>query len=333
MKYPLLLLFLLILSCTTNNSDTSNSTITNKTSTEDSDKFIKQVAITIDDLPVVTRLQQESIKTEVTKRILANLKQFDAPAIGFVNEGKMYKADTVSTFQEGLLQQWLDAGMELGNHTLRHPSYHRTDFEAYAKQIKDGEKITSRLLTQKNRKLKYFRHPFLHTGNTPEKKKQLEDFLEQEGYIVAPVTIDNSDWIYAAAYDRAMEEQDSEMMKKLGESFVDYIDSKFAYYETQSKKLFDRNIAHTLLLHANTINADYLDDLLARLKERGYEFITLTKALEDKAYESESTYTGNGGISWLDRWALTRGKGKIAHYFRAEPRCPEFVQEYSGLEE
>ncbi|MEL6926668.1 MAG: polysaccharide deacetylase family protein, partial [Bacteroidota bacterium] len=280
-----------------------------------------ELCITIDDLPVVTRQRGDSVKAQITRKLLHNLKQYQAPAIGFVNEGKMYdrKTGELSAFQKDLLIQWLDAGMQLGNHTLTHPSYHRTEFEAYAKEIKDGETVTKALLAERNQQLLYFRHPFLQTGNSQEKKEKLEQFLAAEGYVTAPVTIDNSDWIYAAAYDKAIIERDSSMMRRIGESFVNYIENKFIYFEGQSRKLFDRNIAHTLLLHANSINADYLDDLLERLQQRGYKFVHLAKALEDPAYQSESTYISNGGISWLDRWALTRGKNKIAHFFRDEP--------------
>ena len=40
---------------------------------------------------------------------------------------------------------------------------------------------------------------------------------------------------------------------------------------------------------------------------RGHRFITLERALQDPAYRSPDTYRGPGGLSWLDRWALTRG--------------------------
>jgi len=61
------------------------------------------------------------------------------------------------------------------------------------------------------------------------------------------------------------------------------------------------------LLHANLLNADYFDDLVQMMRRHGYAFITLDQALQDKAYESLDTYTGLKGISWLHRWAITKG--------------------------
>ena len=41
-------------------------------------------------------------------------------------------------------------------------------------------------------------------------------------------------------------------------------------------------------------------------ERRGYGFVTLDEALVDPAYASEDTYTGRAGMSWLQRWAITR---------------------------
>ena len=88
-----------------------------------------------------------------------------------------------------------------------------------------------------------------------ENKIALEDFLEQHGYEVAPVTIDNSEWIFARAFDHALDQDDSNLQKRLGPEYVDYMLSMTAYYEDQSRSLFDREIPQILLLHANDLNA------------------------------------------------------------------------------
>ena len=54
------------------------------------------------------------------------------------------------------------------------------------------------------------------------------------------------------------------------------------------------------------LNADGFDDLAAMFERRGYAFITLERALEDPAYQSADTFVGNGGITWMHRWALTQ---------------------------
>lgn len=290
----------------------------------------REVAVTFDDLPVisVTRLDI-SLYQEITKKLLASITANKIPAIGFVNENKLYGDGQLDAARVALLQQWLDSGLELGNHTFSHPDLHRTPLDAFKANVVRGEEMTSRLLRQKGMRLRYFRHPFLHTGADLETKRKFEEFLQTRGYRVAPVTVDNSEWIFAAAYARAAERGDKEMMRRVAAAYVPYMESMFDYYERQSIALFGREIKHVLLLHANALNADYFGELAQMMKRRGYNFITLDEALVDKAYASPDSYTGRGGITWLHRWALTAGKRGA--FFAGEPPTPEFVMKEAGV--
>ena len=165
----------------------------------------------------------------------------------------------------------------------------------------------------------------------PDGHQAVEAWLSERGYRVAPVTIDNSEWIYARAYDVAADRGDRKLMTRLGGAYVDYMVEMTIYYEGQSRSLFDREIPQVLLLHANLVNALHLGQLIDRLEERGYTFIDLDSALADPAYNSPDTYSGAGGITWLHRWALTRGVDRSI--FAGEPTTPEWVQELAGLRE
>lgn len=103
-----------------------------------------------------------------------------------------------------------------------------------------------------------------------------------------------------------------------------------AYFEDQSRKLFDREVPQVLLVHANALNAHCIDRLLAGLREQGYDFVPLADALADPAYASADTFTGRGGISWLHRWALSRGCKR--DFFGDEPEVPRWVCEIDGVE-
>ena len=148
-------------------------------------------------------------------------------------------------------------------------------------------------------------------------------------YTVAPVTIDNSEWVFAGAYDKARDANDTASMKQVADAYVPYMESMVSHFEKQSVKLFGREIRQVLLIHANNINADRLDELFTMLRRRGYKFIALERALKDKAYSSTDTFTGPGGISWLDRWALTREVPQ--GFFKDEPRTPAFVLKLAGV--
>ena len=286
---------------------------------------VREIVITIDDLPV-NRMSERGVEgwEKVTVGLLQSLKKHNVPAIGFVNLGKLYTEDgRLDKRRLLLLEKWLEAGFELGNHTFSHLDLHKTPLPEFTQDLLKNEDILRGLCKDHNRKLVYFRHPLLHTGLDLETKFGLEKKLADHGYKVAPVTMDNSEWIYARAFDIADGQGDSELKKRIATAYLDYMNRVFEYYERQSRALFGRETKQILLIHANALNSEHFDDLAQLLKAREYTFISLTEALQDEAYSSEDTYTGPGGITWLHRWALTQGKK--GEFFKGEPEVDEFV--------
>jgi peptidoglycan/xylan/chitin deacetylase (PgdA/CDA1 family) len=295
------------------------------------DETKRFIAVTFDDLPMNTiYLEDGNQWVEQTQKLLNTVKKFKIPAIGFVNENKLYANDVLDSSKLKAVQIWVDADLELGNHTFSHPDYHNTENEEFFADILKGEKITKDLLSQKNKKLEFFRHPYLHTGNSLEKKKALEDFLKEHYYTIAPVSIDNGEWIYARAYENAYKKNDVELMKQIGSEYVGYMIDKTIYFENQSIKLFGYELKQILLVHANMINADYFDELAEELLKRNYSFISLKEALTDTAYQSEDTFTGRGGISWLHRWSYTRKVDKS--FYAGEPEVPKSILDIAEVE-
>lgn len=287
------------------------------------------IAVTIDDLPAVTTQRTLEARKDITKRLLGHIKKAKVPAIGFVNENKLYRDEKRAEDEIALLRMWLDAGLELGNHTYSHRSLNRIPIGEYKADLLKGQTITTELLKGKGREMRYFRHPFLQTGRTMEIKADFHAFLKDHGYTIAPITVDNGDYIFSRAYDLARDKNDKALMKRVGEAYVPYMEAKLAYWEEQSKKILGRNMSHTLLLHANSINAEYFDDLAAMMSKRGYKFVTLEEALKDEAYSLPDTYIGPAGISWLHRWAREKGREFIVPN---EPLVPDFVLKASGFE-
>ncbi|HEX6182466.1 MAG TPA: polysaccharide deacetylase family protein [Pyrinomonadaceae bacterium] len=279
---------------------------------------VRQVAVTFDDLPT-PQGELEDMR-RITTRLLESVKKNGVPAVGFVNERKLYRRGETDARTE-LLRAWLDAGLELGNHTFSHINLHRAPLEEYKDDVLRGETVTRMLLAERGMKLRYFRHPFLFTGATPEYKKGLADFLAARGYTVAPVTIDNGDYIFADVYFKAKKRGDAATAKRVADAYVPYMESVFEHFERLASETFGREVKHVLLLHANEINADRFDELAAMMKRRGYSFVTLEEALKDAAYaEPDALY--RNGISWLHRWRMAKGLPT-----KWEPEVPKFVDE------
>ena len=286
----------------------------------------KQVCFTIDDLPVVSYgINDTSYLRDITTRITTSCRRNKIPAVGFVNESKLYINGKLTAFHVSLLQQWLNQGLDLGNHTYSHPDFNNLSFTAFTEDIVKGESVTRNILEKKGNTLRYFRHPFLHAGHTQARADSLNQFLTKRGYTIAPVTIDNEDYVFAAAYKRAVTKKDVALATRIGNDYITYMEQKLLYFENMSQKLFGRNIPHVLLMHASLLNADHLDRLAEMFRRNGYTFISLEAALKDDAYKTPVKVFGKWGISWLDRWALSQGKK--SDFFKGDVETPQYVKD------
>jgi peptidoglycan/xylan/chitin deacetylase (PgdA/CDA1 family) len=318
---PLLIIFFFSICLSAQQANTANTSA-------------KQIAITFDDLPVAfTNGKSIEQKKELTRKLLKNITAHKAPAIGFVNEiGLFTKANSQKPDSAllDLLKSWLNAGLELGNHTYSHQDMNQIPLEQFEAETLKGEIYTKMLMEPKGMSPRFFRYPYLHTGMDTLQKKKFEEFLSAHGYRPAPVTIDNSEWIFAKAYEDALAKKDSSLAIKIAEAYIPYMESKISYYEYCSNEMFGRQIKQILLIHANMLNSDCFGKLAQMMENRGYSFISIADALTDPAYASKDTYHGQGGISWIHRWAITKGiKGD---FFKREPMTPRFVLDAAGIE-
>ena len=279
----------------------------------------KQIAITIDDLPCAGGCRGLAEMQAITARTTTALK--GTPAIGFVNEvGLQVRGERDARTQ--LLEAWLDAGLDLGNHTYSHPDSNRIPLNQFTDGILQGEVVTRRLLEQRGKKMRYFRHPFTHTGPTAEYKRGIETFLASRGYEVAPFTVENADYIWALIHRRAVERRDLETAARVKKEYVEHLGVALAASERISKRVFGREIPQVLLMHANLLNSEVLPEMLALFRERGYQVVSLEIAMKDAAYRTPDQFVGDMGPSWFERWGVFL---HIPNPSRDEPDLPAWI--------
>ncbi len=288
-----------------------------------SDRHVgREIAVTFDDLPGVAMLRTQRCNAKafaaMNEKLLRSITTHRIPAFGLVVEGNLCESQRNALPE--ILSLWLDAGLELGNHSFSHFDLNTTPLAVYEADVVRGEAVTSALLKQRGKRLKYFRHPFLHAGKDLKTKQAFEKFLSGRGYQIAPVTIDNQEWVFAEVYAMASGRGDTVEANRIGAAYLTYMDEVFDFFERLSVEVVGREIKQVLLLHANPLNAEYFDELVQMMRRRGYTFITLDQALQDPAYKLPDTYAGPRGMSWLYRWASTKGMKT-----REEPREPEFI--------
>jgi peptidoglycan/xylan/chitin deacetylase (PgdA/CDA1 family) len=295
----------------------------------------RRIAVTIDDLPwarldemAPADLQQRH------QRLIGQMRRAGVPVVGFVNENKLEVDGKVDPRRLAMLEDWLDAGYELGNHTYSHADINDVGVPAFKQEILDGERQLRPLLAKHGQTPSWFRHPYLRAGRTAGQKADVAAFLDAHGYRIAPVTVDNGEWVWAFAYANVMASPTdpaarAAQLQRLRSGYVPYMLNKLDYYEDQSRQLLGRLPAQVWLMHANALNAASIDELIAATRRRGYTFITLEQALQDPAYAHADGYNGAGGISWIHRWAMAEGKPRS--FYAGEPKVPRWVLELAGI--
>ncbi len=281
----------------------------------------RRIALTFDDLPGVSQQSSLAVLDDINARLLATLRIERVPAVGFVNERGL-DVDGERDARIAILKRWVSASFTLGNHTYSHPDLNTTPLEQYQADVLKGEAVTRRLLADAGQRLIYFRHPYTHTGPTPEIRAGADAFLNANAYVVAPFTIESADYAFAALYERALMAGDQPRADTTAAAYLSHQDRMLAFAEALAFDTFEREIPQVLLAHVNRLNADVMPELLRRLRARGYVFVTLDSALADEAYKTPDRFVGRYGPSYLHRWRVALGKPSR---MKDEPDPPAWV--------
>lgn len=296
------------------------------------------MAITFDDLPWASLDPDTpvpphgSVPPQIAAKfalLLKDIKQQRTPAIGFVNSARLLHDRRIQPDRMAMLNAWLDAGLKLGNHTATHVDLHAVGVRAYEKDILACDAVLRPLLAKRGMKPHWFRHPYLRTGRTLAVKATMKAFLARHGYRIAPVTVTNSDWIWAAAYAKALKRGDTATQARLRSKYVPYLLRMVNYFRHRSIKLLGYALPQVMLLHANALNADTYPTFIEALRARGYHFVSLAQAMRDPAYKRPDTFTSSLGTSWIHRWALAAGWSW--KFYSDEPTSPKWVIKLAGV--
>jgi peptidoglycan/xylan/chitin deacetylase (PgdA/CDA1 family) len=286
----------------------------------------RTVAITVDDLPYASVNAVSSsdavVAKEINRKILSALRHHHAPVTGFVIQKGI--EDLGPTAAIHILRDWTGGKFDLGNHTYSHQDANQLSLTELEKEIIQGETGFVPLMKQAGKKPEFFRFPMNHTGETEQKHEKVASFLTQRGYRVATCTIDNSDYLFNAAYVPMLAAHDSSA-RRLRAEYLSYTSAEIDYYAGLSKQVLGYEPPQVMVLHDNRLNADTIDQLLALFEKKHYTFVSLSRAQADPAYQIPDTYTTKYGPMWGYRWAAERA---VKVNGRLEPEPPDWLVHY-----
>ena len=252
-----------------------------------------QVALTFDDLPSTGAAPPDVTRAQIIDSILATLKTEHMPPVyGFLN------AQTLEGMPTGpaILRTWMASGNLLGNHTFSHPDLESMTVTNFEEDILKNEATLQEYAGKTD--WHYFRYPFLHEGETLEKRQETQVYLKQHNYHVAEVSLDFEDYLWNEPYVRCVARRRFDKVDALHDSYLAAADQFVDIDRALARRLYGRDIPYVLLLHVTAFNATMLPDLIAQLRDRGFTFITLPEALSDPSYAIDPAigYPGGGPV-------------------------------------
>lgn len=271
----------------------------------------RRIVVTIDDGPATGANNNLETFVRITDALRDAFVAEKVPAIMFINERQL-NVDGQRDARVDRVATWLDAGLDLGNHTYAHSNLGNVSVQQFLDDIVKGEVISRPLLQARGKKLVWFRYPFLATG-AGETAATVETFLTQRGYRIAPVSVDYHDYSFAGLYVRHLREGNSDKATEHFGSVMAALDDAFTRAEKRSVEILGYELPQTLLIHCNEMNALTLRSTLRRIRERGYTFVSMDEAMSDPAYDGAGLRPGDmGGGGFFNRLAITKKEARKA---------------------
>ncbi|MEP4196898.1 MAG: polysaccharide deacetylase family protein [Aliishimia sp.] len=251
-----------------------------------------RIAITIDDLPyVIPSKTRPNLGLRYVKSINAALQKHDITATGFA-VGQQINPKSIKA-----LQAFANAGHTIGNHSWSHPDYGTLTPQEFLDETRKTDEILAPWITGP----RYYRFPFLREGKTKQTQSAATRILTDLDYQNVPVSIDNDDWKFNADYLAAIKRNDRDAAAVIARDYIAHMQNRTAHFQSFARTELGGDVDHILLLHMNRINADHLETLLDWYAAQDWTFITVGEALSDPFYARPNRYTGNLGLSQIER--------------------------------
>jgi peptidoglycan-N-acetylglucosamine deacetylase len=258
----------------------------------------QKVAITMDDLPLNGTLPPGVTRVETTKKVLAILKERHVPPVyGFINAQKLEGSEDGAE----ALKLWA-AAEPVGNHTYAHMDLEQNTAPAFEREIDRDEPALELLNGGAKESWRWFRYPYLHEGDTVEKRRAVRAYLKAHGYRIAQVTLDWEDYLWNTAYARCAAKNDAKSIEWLRSSYLTTASAFLDLGRAQAKLIYGHEINYVLLMHLGAFSSTILPDALDLLKNKGFTLVTLEEAESDAAYEGDPDVGLHDAGTLLDQW-------------------------------
>ena len=200
-----------------------------------------------------------------------------------------------------LQQEWLQSGNLIGTTTFAGLSVKKRSAQEFIAELARNEQALAPLWSKSESKQKYFRYPELKLGMDAQRTRDVRAYLKQNGYIEVPATINARDERFSQPYCAARARKDDVCANFVAATYKSLLLDETIESRAVAQRIAGREIKHILVIEANQLTCDLLNELLHLYKAMGVRFIPLDQALRDPFYATEGVTNAGNQIVWETR--------------------------------
>jgi len=280
----------------------------------------QEIAITIDDAP--RRDTKLFSGTERTQTLIENLKKAKVPDVLIFVITKQINENSIKR-----LKAYEKAGFHLANHTHNHFSANKEDLDVFLEDIT----IAHKTLEKFDNYIPFFRYPYLHHGDNRKTRDRVRAHLQNLGYGIGYVTVDNYEWYMDSLLQNALTEGKEVDYEALKNVYITSLWETITFYDTIARQTLGRSPKHILLVHENDITALYIGELVEYMRSQGWKIISPQEAYTYPiaSIVPDVLYNNQGRVA-----AIARGQGwerrRLSHEAKNEA-CLEALFERQNV--
>ena len=246
--------------------------------------FSVDIALTIDDHPMVDGSLFSTKKR--TTAIIAALEKHSCKAAFFC-----LGSHCLDKKRSDLLSDIDTRGHFLCNHSMNHHHLSSQSLDSFKKEIEEVDK----LLKPYQNMRRWYRYPYLDygtrasLGGSQEKRIQSLQILKELDYTEGYVSIDTLDWHINVRLSQALKKGQHVDYKTLEKLYLQLLKSWCQHYVNLYANKLQKKITHTLILHANDLNALFLEKIIDMIKESGWNIVSPEQAFSDISWWEDFT--------------------------------------------
>ena len=205
------------------------------------------------------------------------------------------------SIDQALQQEWLQSGNLIGTTTFAGLSVKKRSAQEFIAALARNEQALAPFWSKSGSKQKYFRYPDLKLGLDAQRPRDVRAYLKQNGYIEVPATINARDERFSQPYCAARARKDDVCANFVAATYKSLLLDETIKSRAAARKIAGREIKHILVIEANQLTCDLLNELLHLYKAMGVRFIPLDQALRDPFYATEDVTNAGNQIVWETR--------------------------------